>query len=81
MMIETLIKTLVEPLVDHQEDIFVKQFTEDADGYIIYEVLVNREDIGRVIGKHGSIAQAIRTICYAAAMKNKKRIRINIDHF
>jgi len=59
----------------------VKQFEEDADGYIVYEVMVHKDDIGRVIGKHGSVAQSIRTICYAAAMKDKKRIRINIDHF
>ncbi len=81
MAIENLIKTLIEPLVDHKEDIFVKSFDEDADGYIVYEVMVHQEDIGRVIGRHGSVAQSIRTICYAAAMKSKKRIRINIDHF
>lgn len=81
MLIENLIKTLVEPLVDHKEDIIVKQFEEDNDGYIVYEVMVSKEDIGRVIGKNGSVIQSIRTICYAAAMKNKMRIRINVDHF
>lgn len=81
MIIETLLKTLIEPLVDYKEDVVVKEFTEDADGFIVYEVIVNREDIGRVIGKRGKIARAIRTICYAAAMKDKKKIRINIDHF
>jgi len=81
MAIENLIKTLLEPLVEHQEDVVVKEFETDADGYIVYEVMVNKDDIGRVIGKHGSTAQSIRTICYAAAMKNKQRIKINIDHF
>ncbi len=81
MALENLIKTLIEPLVDHKEDIYIKQFEEDVDGYVVYEVMVNKEDIGRVIGKHGSVAQSIRTICYAAAMKRKQRIRINIDHF
>ena len=81
MAIENLIKTLVEPLIDKKEDLIVKQFDEDADGYIVYEIMVSQEDIGRVIGRNGSIAQAIRTVCYAAAMKNKLRIRINIDHF
>jgi len=81
MNIESLIKTLIEPLVDFKEEVVVKQFTEDAFGYVVYEVIVNKDDIGRVIGKRGRIAKAIRTICYAAAMKNKKKIRINIDHF
>jgi uncharacterized protein len=79
MNLENLIKTLVEPLVDNKEDIIIKQLDEDADGYIVYAVMVNKDDIGRVIGRNGSIAQAIRTICYAAAMKHKKRVKINID--
>ncbi|HEY8364514.1 MAG TPA: KH domain-containing protein [Haloplasmataceae bacterium] len=81
MNIENLIKTLIEPLVDHKEDIFVKQFPEDVDGHIVYEVMLNKDDIGRVIGKNGNVAQAIRTICYAAALKNNQKVRINIDHF
>jgi uncharacterized protein len=81
MNLEKLIKTLVEPLVDHKDEVIVKQFAEDADGFIVYEIMVNKADVGRVIGKGGNIAQAIRTICYAAAMKENKRVRINIDSF
>lgn len=79
MNLEGLLKTIVEPLITHKEDLIVKQFDEDADGYIVYEILVNAADVGRVIGKGGNIAQAIRTICYAAATKQNKRVRINID--
>lgn len=81
MALENLIKTLIEPLVENKEDIIVKEFEEDADGYVVFEVMVSKNDIGRVIGKGGSTAQSIRTVCYAAAMKLKKRIRINIDSF
>lgn len=81
MNLENLIRSIVEPLVDHKEDIIVKEFAEDADGYIVYEVMLNKEDVGRVIGRGGNIAHAIRTICYAAAMKHNKRVRINIDAF
>lgn len=81
MNLENLLRTLVEPLIDHKDDLIVKQFAEDADGYTVYEVIVNQVDVGRVIGKGGNIAQAIRTICYAAAMKDQKRVRINIDSF
>ena len=76
-----LIKTLIKPLVMHKEDIFVKEFSPDVNGYFVFEVMVHKDDIGKVIGKNGSVAKAVRTICYAAAMKDKKRIRINIDHF
>lgn len=43
--------------------------------------MVNKEDIGRVIGKQGKTANAIRTIAYAAGSKNRKKIRINIDSY
>lgn len=80
-MIVSLLRTLIEPLVDYKDDLVIKELTEDAFGYIVYEVIVNQEDIGRVIGRRGSIAKAIRTICFAAATKNNKKIKINIDHF
>ncbi|ERJ13492.1 KH domain-containing protein [Haloplasma contractile] len=81
MDMEKLIATILEPLVDHKDDLVVKELPEDAEGFTIYEVLVNQEDVGRVIGKRGRIAQAVRSICYAAATKEGKKIRINIDHF
>lgn len=81
MNLEQLIKSMIEPLVEFKDEVVVKQFDEDADGYIVYEILVNPADVGRVIGKGGRIAQAIRTICYAAATKQNKRVRINIDSF
>lgn len=81
MNMVALLKTLIEPLVDYKDDLVVKELTEDAYGYLVYEVIVNKEDIGRVIGRRGNIAKAIRTVCFAAAMKNNKKIKINIDHF
>ena len=81
MAIDNLLKTLVLALVDNKDDVVVKEFEEDAEGYIVYEVIVHKDDIGRVIGRNGSVAQAIRKLCYAAAMKSKKRVRINFDNF
>lgn len=81
MNLENLIRTMIEPLVEFKDEVVVKQFDEDADGYIVYEVIVNQADVGRIIGKGGRIAQAMRTICYAAATKQNKRVRINIDSF
>lgn len=77
---EELIKNMVAPLVVNPNDIVVKTLNEDEE-LLTIQVLVNKEDLGRVIGKNGKIAQAIRTIAYAGASKEGKRIKIDIDSF
>ncbi|MCF7927182.1 MAG: KH domain-containing protein [Candidatus Izimaplasma sp.] len=77
---EKLIKDLVFPLVVHPKDLLVKKFSEENDT-LTFQVIVNEDDLGRVIGKNGRIANAIRTICYASASREGKRIKINIDSF
>jgi hypothetical protein len=77
---EKLISDLVTPLVVHPEDLVVKKFAEDDESLTI-QVLVNQDDLGRVIGKGGKIANAIRTIAYAAASRLGKKINIDIDAF
>jgi len=77
---EKVILDLVTPLVVHPEDLVVKKFSEDETSITI-QVLVNEEDLGRVIGKGGKIANAIRTIAYAAASRLGKKINIDIDSF
>ncbi len=77
---EKLILDLISPLVVHPEDLMVKKFSED-ENTITIQVLVNKEDLGRVIGKGGKIANAIRTISYAAASRIGKRVSIDIDSY
>ncbi len=77
---EKLLTDLVTPLVVHLDDVVVKMLSEDEDG-IVMQILVNQDDLGRVIGKNGKIANAIRTIAYASATRTGKRIIINIDAF
>lgn len=77
---ETLIKSIVTPLVVHPEDVLVKKFAEDDD-LLTIQVLVHQDDLGRVIGKGGKIATALRTIVYAGASKEGKRVKIDIDAF
>ena len=77
---EKVILDLVTPLVVHPEDLVVKKFSEDETSVTI-QVLVNAEDLGRVIGKGGKIANAIRTIAYAAASRLGKKINIDSDSF
>ncbi len=77
---EKLIKDLVNPLVTHPEDLMVKKFSEE-DEMLTIQVIVHQDDLGRVIGKNGRIANAIRTIAYASASREGKKITINIDSF
>jgi len=77
---EKLIKNIIMPLVVNPDDVMVKIFSEDKD-QIIIQLLVNEADLGRVIGKGGKIANAMRTIVYAGASKEGKRVQIDIDSF
>lgn len=73
---KSLIESIVISLVDHPEDIVVKETEEDTK--IIYHLTVNENDVGKVIGKNGRIAKAIRTVVYAAKTDAKKRIYLDI---
>lgn len=75
---ENLVRGLVIPLVMFEESVSVTSNTLE-DGTVEINVLVHSDDIGRVIGKGGKIATAIRTICYAGATKEGIRVRVNID--
>ena len=77
---EKLIKQIVEPLVVHPEDVLVKILAED-ESQLNIQLLVNEADLGRVIGNGGKIAHAIRTILYAGASKEGKRVHLDIDSF
>ena len=62
------------------EDVLVKKLAED-DFQIHIQLLVNKSDVGRVIGKGGRIANAIRTIIYAGASKEGKKVHLDIDSY
>ncbi|HLS09485.1 KH domain-containing protein [Lentibacillus sp.] len=72
---KALIETIVTPLVDYPDDIVITENEEDEK--IVYHLTVNENDVGKVIGKNGRIAKAIRTVVYAA--KNDKNKRIYLD--
>ncbi|EKY4027275.1 KH domain-containing protein [Listeria innocua] len=73
---EELILSIVKPLVDHPEDVVITP--EETDTSFTYKLSVSKEDMGRVIGKQGRIAKAIRTLVYAVGSKNDKKIRLEI---
>ena len=71
-----LIETIVKPLVDFPDDVQVK-VAEDADR-ITYQLSVNKNDMGKVIGKQGRVAKSIRTVVYAAGASQQKKLFLEI---
>lgn len=71
-----LIESIVTPLVDHPEDIVVEKREEAKK--IVYHLTVNEEDVGKVIGKNGRIAKAVRTIVYSSKPETNKRVYLDI---
>jgi uncharacterized protein len=71
-----LIQTIVKPLVDFPEDVQVEAIEDESR--ITYHLTVNKTDIGKVIGKQGRVAKAIRTVVYAAGSSQQKKIFLEI---
>ena len=71
-----LLEFLVKALVEDPEAVTVEELEEDGD--LIYEITVAEDDLGRVIGKGGRIANAIRTIAKAAAVRIDRRVIVDI---
>ena len=69
-----ILETVIKALVDNQEA--VKINAVEGEKSIVYEVKVADEDMGKVIGKDGKIARAIRTLIIALASKEQKRVSI-----
>lgn len=74
--INQLIRTIVEPLIEFPEELTIEEV--DTDEFYEYHLFLNPEDIGRVIGKKGRVARAIRTIVYSVRTNNRKRTRLVI---
>lgn len=71
-----LVEVLARALVDHPDKVEVNMFKGEK-AYII-ELKVAAEDMGKVIGRQGKIARAIRTVVKAAATKQRKKIMVEI---
>jgi predicted RNA-binding protein YlqC (UPF0109 family) len=71
-----LLEFLVRALVEDPEAVKVEELEEDGD--LVYEISVAEDDLGRVIGKGGRVANAIRTIAKAAAVRLDRRVIVDI---
>jgi uncharacterized protein len=71
-----LLEFLVRALVEDPNAVVVEELEEDGD--LVYEITVAEDDLGRVIGKGGRVANAIRTIAKAAAVRLDRRVIVDI---
>ena len=72
-----LLVFLAKALVDQPDQVEVEQFEED-DGTLVLELSVAADDYGQVIGRGGRTAQALRTVVKAAAVKDNRRVLVDI---
>ncbi len=74
-----LLKSIAQGLVDDPSAVEVTVDAPDEEGIIVYHLHVAENDMGRVIGKQGRIAKAIRTVMRAAATRSDEKIAVEID--
>ena len=77
-----LTEFIIKSIVTDEESVSVKEFRTEDENTILIQVMVADEDMGRVIGKNGKSANAIRTLVQASsALKDNKYVKIDIDKF
>ena len=72
-----LVEMIAKNICDFPKEVTVKEVSGDKSSII--ELRCSKEDLGKLIGKAGKTAQAIRHIIYAASFKNKKRYTLDIN--
>ena len=82
MELVKLTETIVKELVKDSDSVTAKEFPSENDDEITIQVMVPEDEMGRVIGKQGKMAKALRTIVQASSFINEnKRVNINIDSY
>ncbi len=71
-----IVEVIAKSLVDHPEQVVVNEKQEDR--MIVYELHVATDDMGKVIGKQGRIAKAMRAVVKAAAARENKKVTVEI---
>ena len=76
---QELLAIIAKGLVDDPDSVSVEADAPAEDGTIVYHIHVAENDMGRIIGKQGRIAKAIRTIARSAAIRSEEKIMVEID--
>jgi uncharacterized protein len=75
--VRDLLEFLTRSLVEHPDQVKVTE-VEEIDGEVVLEVEVADDDLGRVIGRGGRVANAMRSVMKAAATREEKRVVVDI---
>lgn len=78
-MMKDLLKVIAQGLVEDPYQVSVDEDEPNEEGVIVYHIHVAENDMGRIIGKQGRIAKAIRTIARSAAIRNNTKVMVEID--
>ena len=76
---QELLAIIAKGLVDDPSAVSVEADAPAEDGTIVYHIHVAENDMGRIIGKQGRIAKAIRTIARSAAIRCEEKVMVEID--
>ena len=76
---EELLVSIVKGLVEKPDAVNVTVDEKNEEGVVVYHLHVDEDDMGRVIGRQGRIAKAIRTVMRAAAARNDEKIQVEIE--
>ncbi|MBQ3888227.1 MAG: KH domain-containing protein [Clostridia bacterium] len=74
-----LLETVAKGLVEAPDAVEVTVDEPNEEGVTVYHLHVGPDDMGRVIGKQGRIAKAIRTVVRAAAVRKNEQVQVDID--
>ncbi len=78
-MMKELLNTIATALVEDKSAVEITVDAPNEEGVIVYHLHVGPDDMGRVIGKQGRIAKAIRTVMRAGAVRANEKISVEID--
>lgn len=82
MKLVELTEFIVKELVNDPDSVSVKEFPSENENEVIIQVMVPEDQMGKVIGKGGNLAKALRTIVQASSyVDGNKRVNINIDSY
>ncbi|GED70279.1 UPF0109 protein [Brevibacillus reuszeri] len=73
---KALVETIAKALVDHPNEVRVNAV--DKERILVFELSVHPDDMGKIIGKQGRIAKALRTVVMAASVETDKRVTVEI---
>ena len=74
--IKVLVETMVRSIVDDVQNVKITE--EVSEKGVLYEITVSKDDVGKLIGKGGRVASALRTVAKASGAKNQVRVLINV---